>query len=156
QRRNVVHACDFWLVLLRGVLMADGFKAITNTGIFQIDGQTLNFQLTNRQAGVTASTSLATVYNNVGTQFFATFQAITFTFAADSPMVAFRADDGRRVTPWKFSRSGNVYTATFIVDAQCTVIMWVFDKSTATADNFGLKVYNSSGQLVCSAIQPFP
>lgn len=134
--------------------MTDGFKAYTNTGLFQIDGVTPNFQLVNRQFGTTQQTVLNTVYNNVGTQFTATYWAITFTFAADSPLVAFRADDGYRVCPWKFSRSGNVYSATFITDVQAPVTMWVFDKAQATADNFGFKVYDPSGNLVCSAIQP--
>lgn len=135
--------------------MADGFKAINTDGVFQIDGETLNFQLVNRQEGTTTQQGLATVTNDVGSQYYVTFWAITFTFTANTPLVAFRAQDGVRITPWKFARSGNTYTATFITDAQADVIMWVFDQSTATADNYGLKVYNSAGQLVCSAIQPF-
>lgn len=135
--------------------MTTGFKAWTDSGVFQIDGESINFQLISRQTGQTANSSLNTVTNDVGTQFGANYNHVQFSFTANSPMVAFRAPDGVRISPWSFSRSGNTYTATFITDASCVVTMWVFDQAAAVSDNFGFKIWNSSGALVCSAIQPF-
>ena len=155
ERRNRIHPYHFRLVIPWGLLMTTGFKAYTDTGLFQIDGESLNFQLVNRQQGNTARQSLQTVYNNIGQQFSATYNVVTFVFTAVTPLVAFRAQDGVRVCNWSLTRSGNTFTARFIADTTgAQVTLWVFDQSTATADSFGMKIYNSSGQLMVSAIQP--
>lgn len=134
--------------------MANGFKAWTATGLFQIDGTTPNFQLTSRQYAVCSVQSLPTVYNNVGTQFYASYHAVTFTFTASTPMVAFRADGNARCCPWKFTRSGNTYTATFICESNVGITLWVFDSNPPNS-TFGLKCWDGSGNLVANAVQPF-
>ncbi|CAD6536480.1 hypothetical protein LMG27952_03155 [Paraburkholderia hiiakae] len=135
--------------------MTAGFQAFTDSGLVQIDGLNPNFQLISSLAQTLQQESLATVYNNVGTQFYATYWHTTFTFTANNPLFAFTADGGVMVTPWKFSRSGNTYTAEFIGAAQTVVRLYVFDNVPVTASNFGLQVFSASGALIADAAKPF-
>lgn len=135
--------------------MPAGFQAFTDTGLFQIDGETPNYQLIASLAQVLAQDSLPTVYNNASQQFSATYWHTTFTFNANNPLVAFLADGGVMVTPWRFSRSGNVFTAEFIGASQTTVRLYVFDNVPPTNSHFGLQVFSSAGALVADAASPF-
>jgi hypothetical protein len=133
----------------------DGFKAWTTTGLFQIDGSTFNFQLAQTANVNTSVQNLPTVTNNAGTQYYVGYNAAVFTFTANSPLLAFRLSGAVKGTLWSCTRNGNTYTATVIAQSACTVTFFIFDQQPAYSDNYGLKVYNGSGQLVANAIQPF-
>jgi hypothetical protein len=135
--------------------MTAGFQAFTDTGVVQIDGQTPNFQLVASYAQVLQQETLPTVYNNVGNQFSAPYWHTTFTFTANNPLFAFVADGGVMVTPWRFSRSGNTFTAEFIGASQTAVRLYVFDNVPVVGSRFGLQVFNSAGALIADAASPF-
>jgi hypothetical protein len=133
-----------------------GFQAFTDTGLFQIDGLTPNFQLTASLAQVLQQEILPTVYNNVGTQFYATYWHTTFTFTAATPFFAFVADGNVMVTPWKFTQTGaSTYQAEFIGASQTTVRLFIFDQVAPTSSHFGLQVFDASGRLIADAASPF-
>lgn len=134
--------------------MTAGFQAFTDTGIVQIDGSTPNYQLTQSLAQVTQQESVPTVYGATG-QMYQTFWHTTFTFSASSPLFAFRGDGNVMVTPWRFSKNGNSYTAEFISAGQTTVRLYIFDQVPVTASHFGLQVFNASGALIADAANPF-
>jgi hypothetical protein len=135
--------------------MTVGFQAFTDTGLFQIDGQTPNLQLTATLAQVLQQESLPTVYNNAGTQFYNTYWHTTFTFNAAAPIFAFVADGGVMVTPWRFSQNGNQYTAEFIGASQTTIRLFIFDQVPVTASRVGLQVFDATGKLIADAGVPF-
>lgn len=136
--------------------MTAGFQAFTDTGLFQIDGLTPNFQLTASLAQTLQQESIPSVYNNAGTQFYVTYWHTTFQFTATNPFFAFVADGNVMVTPWKFSKTGsNTFTAEFIGASQTTVRLYVFDQVIPTANRFGLQVFDASGNLIADAANPF-
>lgn len=135
--------------------MTAGFQAFTDTGLFQIDGQTPNYQLTTTLVQTLQLESIPTVYNNVGQQFYATYWHTTFTFYANKPLFAFVADGNVMVTPWRFSKGGNTYTAEFIGAAQTNIRLFVFDLVVPVSSRFGLQVFDSSGNLIADAASPF-
>jgi hypothetical protein len=135
--------------------MTVGFQAFTDTGIFQIDGHTANFQLTTSLAQVLQQAILPTVYNNVGNQFTGTYWYTKFTFTANNPLFAFVADGNVMVTPWRFSQSGSTFTAEFIGATQTTVRLFIFDNVPVTGSRYGLQVFSETGQLIADAAVPF-
>jgi hypothetical protein len=60
--------------------MTAGFQAFSDTGVVQIDGTTPNYQLIASLVQVTQLESIPAVYNNVGTQFYATLWHTTFIY----------------------------------------------------------------------------
>ncbi|QIX17311.1 hypothetical protein [Burkholderia multivorans] len=136
--------------------MTVGFQAFTDSGLFQIDGSTPNYQLTASLAAVTQQTTIDTVVNNASIQYRGTYWFCSFTFQADSPPLwAFVADGGVMVTPWKFSRSGSIYTVQLITASQTTVRLFVYSRVTVPSSNFGMQVFDASGTLIADAFQPF-
>lgn len=137
--------------------MTAGFQSIsTNGSIYQIDGTTPNVQLTNTLAQTLQQTSIPTVYNNVGQQFYATYWYTKFTFNASNPLYAFTADSNVMICPWQFTQVGpNTYTAEFIGASQTAIRLYVFDQVVATGSRYGLQVFNSSGVLIADAASPF-
>lgn len=135
--------------------MTAGLQALTDTGIFQIDGESSNFQLVASLAQATALATLPTVYNNVGNQFSATYQYVIFSFSASNPLFAFTADGNVMVAPWRFTRSGNSYTASFITSAPTIVRLYIFDNVLPANSNFGLQVFSSAAALIADAASPF-
>lgn len=136
--------------------MTAGFQAFTDTGLFQIDGQTPNYQLTARLVQTLQQESIPTVYNNAGQQFYATYWHTTFSFTASNPFFAFVADGNVMVTPWKFSKTGaNAYTAEFIGAAQTNITLFIFDRVTPSGSRFGLQVFDNTGALIADAVSPF-
>lgn len=135
--------------------MTAGFQAFTDTGIVQIDGQTPNYQMTAQMRQATVVTSVPTVFNNVGTQFYVNFQSTTFTFNAAYPLFAFTADGGVMVTPYKFTRSGNTFTVQFVAGAATTINLFIFDQVPTSANRFGLQVFDANRVLIADAANPF-
>ncbi|CAB3688762.1 hypothetical protein LMG24238_03002 [Paraburkholderia sediminicola] len=136
--------------------MTAGFQAFTDSGLFQIDGQTPNYQLTASLVQTLRQESIPTVYNNVGQQFYATYWHTTFSFTATNPLFAFVADGNVMVTPWKFSKTGsNTYTAEFIGAGQANVTLFIFDKVAPSGSRFGLQVFDNTGALIADAVSPF-
>jgi len=134
--------------------MTAGFQAFTDSGVVQIDGLTPNYQMTASLAQVTQQESVPTVFGATG-QSYGTFWHTTFTFTASSPLFAFAGDGGVFVTPWKFSKSLNTYTAEFISAGQTTVRLYIFDQVPVTGSRFGLQVFDPTGALIADAASPF-
>ncbi|WP_153076871.1 hypothetical protein [Paraburkholderia bonniea] len=131
---------------------------IHDDGSFQIDNESVLLQLVNRQSAATGVTSLATVYNNQGAQFYGKFFWCKFTFTAENPLFAFTADNGVMVTPWKFNRSGDgkIFTAEFISAAPTTIHFFVFDRANPTDSGFGAQLFTEDGtNLLFDACTPF-
>jgi hypothetical protein len=136
--------------------MTAGFQAFTDTGLFQIDGQTPNYQLTTVLNHQLTSDILPTVYNDVGHQYSAGFWHTTFTFTGNKPLFAFRADGNVLVAPWKFGAPGpSTFTAEFIGAGQTNVQLYVFDQVLPGNSHEGLQVFDTSGALIADAASPF-
>jgi hypothetical protein len=146
--------------------MPVGFQAFTDAehgSVFQIDGETPNYQVTNSLVAPALSTTLATVYNNgMQHQYSAAFWWAQVGFTAKQPLVAFAADGGVMCCPWKFSggnSSGSKtgFTAEFIAAGQTNIKVWVFDQvpPDSSTHGFGLQVFNSNGVLIADAASPF-
>lgn len=136
--------------------MTAGFRAHTSDGWIQIDGTTPNYQVVLNVVQTLTQASLATVYNNVGTQFYATFWHTSFSFTASNPFFAFIGQSGFFVTPWKFTNNGgNNYTAEFVGSGACTVRLVVFDQVAPSSSRAGLRVWDTTGRLLVDAGNPF-
>ncbi|CAB3747512.1 hypothetical protein GQ57_38200 [Burkholderia sp. MSh2] len=136
--------------------MSVGFQAFTDSGLFQIDGSTPNYQLTASLSAVSQQTNIPTVINNASIQYTGTFWLCSFTFRSDQPPLwAFTADSGIMVTPWDFKRDGNLYTVRLITAAQTTVHLFVYSRVPVPSSRFGLQVFSPNGTLIADASQPF-
>lgn len=78
------------LAFLGLLLMTAGFQAFSDTGVVQIDGTTPDYQLIASLVQVTQLESMPVVYNNVGTQFYATLWHTTFACSRRSWQCATR------------------------------------------------------------------
>lgn len=137
--------------------MGVGFQAFTDSGVFQIDGLTPNYQLVQRLEAVSQQTTVETVYNNASIQYYGTYWMCSFVFTADRPLYAFCADPGVGVSLWdaKASKDGRTYTVRFITEAQTTVRLFVFSNVPATGSRYGLQVFGPNGTLIADAASPF-
>jgi|GEM_PF-4188557 len=125
----------------------DGFWSLTDNGIFQIDGTTVNYSLRQHQTLATVAGSLIGFSTSL----------VNFSFSAVYPIVAIYAPD-RPVTMLQCVSSGaNSWTAQFWSSGgQTQFEVFVFDRTDNIGDssNVGLKVYNEQGQLIASAAVP--
>lgn len=135
--------------------MAAGFQAWNDGNLVQIDGMTPNYQMVRRITTHTQQTSLQYVQNDPGTWYYTTRWYVQFTFTASNPLYAFVGSEGVGVTPWKFSRNGNTFTAEFIAVSECDITLFVWDYAEPTNLGFGLQVFNEQGTLVADATTPF-
>ncbi|MEX3556312.1 MAG: hypothetical protein VB131_07090 [Burkholderia gladioli] len=135
--------------------MTVGFQAFTDSGLYQIDGQTPNFQCVQSLVAVSQSTSLRCGYNNVGKGLENTFWAVSFSFSADTPLYAFAADSGIGATIWDHQISGRLHTVRIVTWQQTTVRFFVFDSSPPAGGNFGLQVFSAGGALVADSSRSF-
>ncbi|KVN36802.1 hypothetical protein WJ63_35165 [Burkholderia pyrrocinia] len=136
--------------------MTAGFQAFTDTGLYQIDGSTPNYQLVQAMTADSAVQGLHLAYNDVHTDFRITLPSVTFTFAAQAgPMYGVHASDGVGITHWSTDRNDNVYSLTFVTERPCTVRLFLFDQVPLSAGNFGLQVFNERGALVADSSRSF-
>ncbi|KVD57334.1 hypothetical protein WI87_19025 [Burkholderia ubonensis] len=136
--------------------MTAGFQAFTDTGVYQIDGSTPNYQLVQVMSADSAYQGLHLANNDVGKGFGISLPCVTFTFAAQAgPMYGVHASGGVGITHWSTDRNGNVYSLTFVTERPCTVRLFLFDQVPATAGNFGLQVFNERGKLIADSSRPF-
>ncbi|HDR9153772.1 TPA: hypothetical protein QDB05_000191 [Burkholderia vietnamiensis] len=136
--------------------MTAGFQAFTDTGLYQIDGMTPNYQLVMSASAASSSTTLLLARNDAGNPFYTTLAAVSFTFSANqAPMYGVYAEGGVGVTLWNTTSSGNTYTLTFITEQPCTVHFFAFDKVPPPSGNFGLQVFDGNGVLIADSSRPF-
>lgn len=136
--------------------MTAGFQAFTDTGLYQIDGTTPNYQLVMSASAASSSTTLKLAINDAGNTFYTTLAAVSFTFSANqAPMYGVYAEGGVGITLWNATSSGNTYTLTFITEQPCTVHFFAFDKVPPPSGNFGLQVFNGNGVLIADSSRPF-
>jgi len=136
--------------------MAAGFQAFTDTGVYQIDGSTPNYQVVQSMSGQSVDTSLRLAINDAGKPFTATLPSVAFSFNATAgPMYGVYATDGVGVTIWSTNVSGSTYTLRFITERPSTVFFFVFDRVPPVAGNFGLQVFNARGELIADSSKPF-
>lgn len=136
--------------------MAAGFQAFTDSGVFQIDGLTPNYQLVQSMSAVSQSIRIDTAWNDKNIQYQGQFWMCSFTFSAEAPLYAFSADSGVGVSLWDAnSRDGQTYTVRFITEVQTTVRFFVFSKVPVSSRGFGLQVFDGHGQLIADAASPF-
>lgn len=135
------------------------FQAFTNSGIFQIDGATPNYQMTQSMSSVSQRARIKTVYNNgAAVQFEGEYWVVSFTFVADFPLYAFSADSGVGVSLWdakSVDSSGRLFTVRLITTVQSTVRFFVFSKTPVSGGNYGLQVFDERQQLIADALIPF-
>ncbi|WP_431820235.1 hypothetical protein [Burkholderia sp. F1] len=139
--------------------MTAGFQAFSDSGVFQIDGLTPNYQLVQSMSGVSQRTRVPTVWNDGhGRQFYGEYWICSFTFAADEPLYAFHADPGIGVALWDagaLDGNGRQFTVRLITTQQAMVRFFVFSKVPASSSNFGLQVFDERGSLIADATSPF-
>lgn len=135
--------------------MTVGFQAFTDSGLYQIDGATPNFQCVQSFATVTQSTNLHVAYNDVGRYFDGTFWTATFSFTARTPLYAFSADGGVGATVWEHKAENGLHTVRIVTGQQTTVRFFLFDTVPPPGGNFGLQVFSASGALIADASRPF-
>ncbi|MDN7970685.1 hypothetical protein QZM91_24345 [Burkholderia multivorans] len=136
--------------------MPAGFQAFTDTGLYQIDGRTPNYQLVQAMVGQAVNSDLHLAYNDAGREFVKTLPNASFTFNANAgPMYGVYASGGAGITLWSAKRNGSVYTLTFVTEQPCTVYLFLFDKVPPAAGNFGLQVFDDAGALIADASRPF-
>ncbi|KGD34781.1 putative gp60 [Burkholderia pseudomallei MSHR983] len=137
--------------------MKAGFQAFTDSGVFQIDGLTPNYQLVQRLEAVSQWITVDTVRNNKDIQYQGRYWVCSFTFSADRPLYAFSADSGVGVSLWDAmgSDDGRTYTVRFITEIQATVRLFVFSNVPATGSRYGLQVFSPNGTLIADAASPF-
>ncbi|KWC11473.1 hypothetical protein [Burkholderia ubonensis] len=136
--------------------MTAGFQAFTDTGVYQIDGSTPNYQMVQTMSADSAVQSLHLANNDVGFEFRISLPSVTFTFAAQAgPMYGVHASGGVGITHWSTECNGNVYSLTFVTEQPCTVRLFLFDQVPPSAGNFGLQVFNERGTLIADSSRPF-
>ncbi|UEP31309.1 hypothetical protein [Burkholderia sp. B21-007] len=136
--------------------MSAGFQAFTDTGVYQIDGSTPNYQMVQAMSANSADGVLQLALNDAGKAFYTTLPNVSFTFNSTAgPMYGVYASDGVGVTVWRTARSGSTYTLTFITERACTVSFFLFDRVPPVAGKFGLQVFNERGELIADSSKPF-
>ncbi|MCA8013828.1 hypothetical protein LGM38_17410 [Burkholderia vietnamiensis] len=136
--------------------MPAGLQAFTDTGLYQIDGSTPNYQMVQAMSGQSVDTSLRLAVNDVGKLFNTTLPSVAFAFNATAgPMYGVYASDGVGITVWSTDVSGSMYTLRFITERPCTVYFFLFDRVPPAAGNFGLQVFNERGNLIADSSKPF-
>lgn len=136
--------------------MGVGFQAFTESGVFQIDGQTPNYQLVQSMSAVSQWIGIDTVRNNANYQYHGDFWVASFTFSANMPLYAFSADAGVGISLWDAkSDDGRTYTVRFITEVQATVRLFVFSNVRPSGNRFGLQVFDQQGRLIADAASPF-
>ncbi|KVC60492.1 hypothetical protein WI73_04545 [Burkholderia ubonensis] len=136
--------------------MTAGFQAFTDTGVYQIDGSTPNYQMVQAMSADSTYQGLHLANNDVGFEFRISLPSVTFTFAAHAgPMYGVHASGGVGITHWSTVRNGNVYSLTFVTERPCAVRLFLFDQVPPAAGNFGLQVFNERGTLIADSSRPF-
>lgn len=121
--------------------MPVGFQAMNDTGTFLIDGNFRNLCVVKSGTVVTHAT------NN-------TAQIVYNGNASSTPLIAYRSTD----FVWGFNGvpSSNTWTFnTYSINGSQSVKYWIFDNPPSTVSDFGLIVYNASGQVVFDATRQY-
>ncbi|AOI88964.1 hypothetical protein [Burkholderia pseudomultivorans] len=136
--------------------MGAGFQAFTDSGVYQIDGSTPNYQMVQAMAGQSVTTGLPFVVNDAGISFGANLPNVSFTFTSTAgPMYGVFASDGVGITIWSTEVSGSAYTLRFVTERECTVYFFLFDRVPVASGRFGLQVFNERGDLIADSSKPF-
>jgi hypothetical protein len=132
-----------------------GFQAFTDTGKFQIDGNTINYQVVDRRAAGTSVQGVPTCANNVGHWFSASLYTVTIPFFSADPFYAWCADPGVWVSPYKVTGGPGNWAVQFIASGPCTIQLFAFGNVSPVGSNWGFQVFSDSGALVADALSPF-
>ncbi|WGS46061.1 hypothetical protein LFL97_25620 [Burkholderia sp. JSH-S8] len=136
--------------------MAAGFQAFTDTGLYQIDGRTPNYQMVQSMSADSAARSLPLAMNDVGKTFLISLPNVTFTFSAIAgPMYGVYAAEAVGITLWSAKRDGSVYTLTFVTERPCNVRLFLFDQVPVAGGDFGLQAFDEGGRLIADSSKPF-
>jgi len=139
--------------------MTAGFQAFTDTGLYQIDGQTPNYQMVQAMAAQSVTGSLPLATNDAGIAFTANLPNVSFTFNSTAgPMYGVYASGNVGITIWSTSvdtNNPNLYTLTFVTEQPCTVYFFQFDRVPPVSGKFGLQVFDDRGQLIADSSKPF-
>ncbi|AIO69954.1 hypothetical protein [Burkholderia oklahomensis] len=127
-----------------------GFQAWTDTGFYQIDGDTINFGFRQRNVLTTSEGGAG-----AATQFHCTCQ---YQFSAVSPILAVYAP-GTPVALLSFQALGNnTWLATLWSYQATTFDVYVFDRMSncpVAGPNVGLQCWSATGELVADTRIPF-
>ncbi|KVT92718.1 hypothetical protein WK60_14100 [Burkholderia ubonensis] len=134
--------------------MTVGFQAFTDTGLYQIDGQTPNLQCTQSMAAV-SSQQAVNIGNTAQGPYYVTKWVSTFTFGGTTPIYAIATDGGVGATVWDHQLSSGIHTVRVITDSQVMVRFFVFDQVPPASSNFGLQVFDANGKLIADSSRAF-
>lgn len=130
--------------------MPSGFQAFTDSGVFQIDGDTVNYGLRQRsQCGTSVGGAGSNTFFNPTGQ---------LTFAAQSPIIAVRAPYAAVAMLYCRNNGDGTWTATFWSSEATTFDVFVFDPMSAcppSGSRTGFQVFNGQGVLVADSAIPF-
>lgn len=136
--------------------MPAGFQAFTETGVYQIDGATPNYQMVQAMSAQSVDTALRLAVNDAGKPFTTTLPSVAFSFNSTAgPMYGVYASDGAGITIWSTDVSGTTYTLRFVTERPCTVFLFLFDSVPLVSGSFGLQVFNGRGDLIADSSRPF-
>lgn len=142
----------------------DGFWSLTDSGVFQIDGSTMNFSLREHFAATTSKQDMPVGGSNFGRVYSVIADCYLYTFNAVNPIIALWTDNaGAPVTViWCKQVGSNVWQALLWASAPTTFEVFLFDQtqSLGAGGNIGIKVYDPQGRLIADPVtypmmQPF-
>ncbi|WP_321940067.1 hypothetical protein [Paraburkholderia sp. J8-2] len=135
--------------------MSAGFQAWTDTGLVTIDGSTPCFGLRVHQV-ITSSNQSIAWGGGAASVFYMTVPIASITFTAAAPVVAFYSPSTYCQMIALKNNGGNSWTAQFWTQSVASIEVYVFDQTNQFAgSNYGLQVFDGSGQLIADATAPF-
>jgi hypothetical protein len=138
----------------------DGFWAKTDSGLFQIDGSTLNFSLRAHFVATTSKNNMPVGSTNgfPPNRFAVSADSYIYTFTATNPIIALWTSDANAPVTVIYVRNtgGNTWEAFLWAWQPTSFEVFLFDQTPAitAGANFGLKIWNPSGQLIADATVP--
>lgn len=113
--------------------MPAGLQVVGTHGVVQVDQNYFNLVL---RAKGTVSTGFQ--------------QRFDITYTGTTPMVAFRCLNTTIALQY-ITKSGSTFTYHYISSNPDTITYYIFDRPPTTASNFGLSIWDGSGNLVFSS-----
>lgn len=134
----------------------NGFWAKTDSGVFQIDGTTLNLSLRQKIVSGTSQAQMPVQGSNFGRVYSVTADVLDIQYNATTPVIALWCSSNPVTLISNVQISSGLWSARIWAAAASTIEVYIFDQTPAISSgaNFGMKVWNESGALIADATLP--